>query len=174
VVTDTVASRIFAIRFACIVVFYWGCSPVIRNCALAIEMTTTVYLFALVCRDYFVDNTDEDMQKSYLKCVSLTYATAYITYIFAQVFTTAVAAGGTVEGATIRRFTNAVFISLMCTYLASPKWRQELFQTVHLRKTMFEFEASRKLRDAVVRRAQTEATIATMTPTWSLGSIAEV
>jgi hypothetical protein len=63
VCTDSVASVIFVLRVASSILYGWGCGEVAWNCAVAIELATTLYLFSLVCRDYFNDN-DEDEEKS--------------------------------------------------------------------------------------------------------------
>jgi len=38
-------------------------SPVAWNCAVAVELATTLYVLGLVCRDYFNDK-DENEEKS--------------------------------------------------------------------------------------------------------------
>jgi hypothetical protein len=151
VVTETVASWVFAICFCTGITFYWGCSPIATNCAFAVELITKVFLFALVCRDYFFD-TDEDIRKSYLKAVSLTYATFYVAY-FAFVTILLANFRSSFVRFPITRFLAAVYMSMTLTYLASPKWREELLQTVHLRKTMHDVEASRFFQLAAERRA---------------------
>jgi hypothetical protein len=173
VVTDTVGLWIFGIHLACGTVYYWSCNNLIAGkIAFAVEMMITLYLFGLVFRDYFKDNGDGDMQKSYLKAVSLTYASAFVTYAVAAISAAAIYHSSFIRFPIVR-FIAAVYIAMTCTYLASPKWRQELFQTVHLRKTMHDMQASRRLHDQLETRAETEAAIAARTTATSLLSISE-
>jgi hypothetical protein len=99
-------------------IYYWGCSPIAWNIAVAVEIMTILYLYGLICRDYITDNGD-DMEKSYLRAVSFTYASAYVTMVLALVVTAFASTG--VEAAFASRFIFALYISTVCTYLASPK-----------------------------------------------------
>jgi hypothetical protein len=166
VVTDTIATWIFVIHLFCGIAYYWSCNSIAGFTAFAVELIITLYLFGLVFRDYFKDNGDGDMQKSYLKAVSLTYATAYSTFILPSLLSAGIFRESLLLSFCIVRFLAAGYIAMTCTYLASPKWRQELFQTVHLRKTMYDMQASRRLHDQLETIAETEAAIAaTATPT---------
>jgi hypothetical protein len=72
-VTDTVALFTFVIRVACVIVYYWvgNCNPIAAYCTIVAEVSTTLYLYALVCWDYCKDDSGS-IEKSYLKAVSFT------------------------------------------------------------------------------------------------------
>jgi hypothetical protein len=158
VVTDTVASFAFAICNVCGIVYYWGCNPIAASCAYALVIMISIYLFGLVCHDYFVDNGDENMQKSYQKAVSLTYAIVYCSYIVVLVVAVASLSSSFLVYP-VARFLNAAYISIACTYLASPKWREELFQTVRMRKNMRDMEDSRRFHVDLQRRSEAMAAL---------------
>jgi hypothetical protein len=124
-----------AVRFAAIIEFHWGCNAIARECALVVEFIATFYLFALVLIDFYrtsddsdEDNMNMDMEKLYLKAVSITYASAYMTFTLAVLLTEAIFSTSFLLRP-ISCFIAAAYLSMVCSYLASPKWRQELFQT---------------------------------------------
>ena len=156
VVTDIVALWLFVVRFANGLVYYWGCSPVARLGAIAVEVISIVYLFGIVFKDCFVDDDGgESMDKSYRRAVSLTYATFYFAYISAQVISFAILREESFLRYPVTRLIAAVYISMTCTYLASPKWREELLQSVRMRKNMQDIADSQRFHAALERRSKT-------------------
>jgi predicted Na+-dependent transporter len=81
---------------------------------------TTLYLYALVVRDYITEDC-ENMEKSYQKAVSLTYATAYVATSVALAAIAFISNG--VQRAYLGRFLTSLYMSIICAYLASPKVR---------------------------------------------------
>ena len=61
-------------------------------------------------------------------------------------------------------------MSLVCTYLASPKWRIELFQSVKLKRQIHEAEASRARAAYELRVLKMNAMIVAATKTITVTS----
>jgi hypothetical protein len=80
-----VAATTFLIRLACVLVYHWGCHPIAWVTAMAIEFISSIYLFCIVVRDYFSDDGEGDIERTYLKAVAITYGTAYLTYVLATI-----------------------------------------------------------------------------------------
>jgi hypothetical protein len=150
-----------------------GCNPTLRVCMLFIELMTTLYLFELVFRDYFKDNTDEDMRKSYLKAVSLAYATAYMSYFLALNVLVFCFQTFPLTRFSVTRFIFAAYISITCTFLASPKWRQELFERVGVLKRQKTRRDTASSRLAKEKRAETEAAIVASTASATVTAMSE-